>query len=148
MAHVMLRNDNFVILSRQRQVRVDGSRELPADTTARPSVKDTGQIDETRRPTDVCDIGDPCLIWSRQRQVRHQIRVGPQPVARVSRDYPGALELAEQGFLAHDPQHALVVDRPLLAMQLLGHAPIAIARELQHNPLDGVAQRSIALRLR
>jgi hypothetical protein len=56
------------------------------------------------------------------------------------------LQLAEQGFLAHDAQHPLVVDRPAVTLQLLGDAPIAVARKGQDDVLDRVSQRDIVCR--
>jgi hypothetical protein len=68
-------------------------------------------------------------------------------MTRVRRHNPTALELAEQGLGAHDAQHALVVDRPQLAVQLSRDPTIAVAGELQHNALDGITECNVALRL-
>jgi hypothetical protein len=56
--------------------------------------------------------------------------------------------VAEQRFLTHDLQHALVIDRPVLSLQFGRHAPIAVPWELKYNPLNGVTQCNVALGLR
>jgi hypothetical protein len=55
--------------------------------------------------------------------------------------------VAQPRFLAHNPQHALVVDIVMLAVHLGRHAPIAVASKRQHNALNRIAERNIALGL-
>src|SRR6185369_4260879 len=59
---------------------------------------------------------------------------------------PAPLQRAEEAFLAHHPQHSLVIDLPAVAVQLGGHPPVAIAGELFHDPFNGRPQRPVRLR--
>jgi hypothetical protein len=54
---------------------------------------------------------------------------------------------AQQVVLAHQAQHALVVDDQAVVAQLPGDVPVAatIAAIGQHQPLDGIAHRGIVL---
>jgi CBS domain-containing protein len=73
--------------------------------------------------------------------VRDVPRVNPRtPLDEVMRRF-SPLELAQQRLLAHDAQHALGVDHPAPAVQFVRHPPVAIARALQHDGLDRLAQR-------
>ena len=56
-----------------------------------------------------------------------------------------ALPQAQQVVLAHQPQHALVIDRPALPPQLRADPPIAIVAVRQRQTLDGIAQAGLLL---
>jgi hypothetical protein len=50
-------------------------------------------------------------------------------------------EMTQQRLLAHDPKHPFVVDFPFSPLQRMSHPPIAIARKIQDDLFDRVAQR-------
>ncbi len=103
---------------------------------------DAGQVDERRRQADRGQIGDPGLVEAAERGALEQVGIRAVAVGRVGRHDEAPLELAQQGLLAHHAQHPLVIDRspfPARSAQCMGHPPVAVAGEVQHDPLDGVA---------
>ena len=76
--------------------------------------------------------------------MRWRARFGhtPPAVARVRRRRPEQrLRQAQQVVLAHDPDHALVVDAPALASQQRADPAVAVVAVGQSQTLDDVAQR-------
>lgn len=102
-----------------------------------PGVQDAGQVDETGRQPDVGDVRLPDLIEPLNDQIGYQVRIAAQSMAGVGRHDKAPFELAQQGFLAHDAEHPLVVDDPASTLQLFGDAPIPIPGKGQHEVLDG-----------
>ena len=101
---------------------------------------DAGQIDERRRQADIRQIRDPRLVEPVERGALEQVGIGPIAVGRVGGEYEAPFELAQQGLLAHDAQHPLVIDwSPARPAQRMGHAPVAVARKVEHDAFDGVA---------
>src|SRR5215207_4197179 len=66
-------------------------------------------------------------------------------MSRVGGRHETALYLAQKRFLSHDPQDPLVVHHPSSPIELLGDPAIAITRELQNDPLNGVPQLDVPL---
>jgi hypothetical protein len=58
------------------------------------------------------------------------------------------LELAAQRLPTHNAPHARVVELIVLVLRRGRRAPIAIPGELQHDALNGVAERDVARRVR
>ena len=125
----------------QGQLRVDVARQLPAHAAARPNIEDRRQGDKGGRQPDGGEVGDPRLVQAVHRQLAQQVRVAGEAMPGVGRDDEAAFELAQQRFLAHDAQDALGIDAPALTAERMGDPPVAVPGEVEHDPLDGVAQR-------
>jgi hypothetical protein len=67
---------------------------------------------------------------------------------RIGGHQKPVFELTAQRFLAHHPQHPLVIDAPAVALQGMGYAAIAVAWKFQRDTFNGVAQVQVAFRQR
>ena len=121
--------------------------ECPADDLAAERIEHDRQIDEGFAEPDIGNVGDPDLVDHRSARdrgsgwARPRSRVGSSAVLAATN---GRLAQAQQIILAHQPEHALGVDDPVLrAAAGSCDPPVSVERMLEANALELVAQLAV-----
>src|SRR5215203_1495228 len=120
---------------------------MPANAPAGVGIQDRRQVAEGFGQPDVGDVGDPGLVEPVEICVLDEVRVDPERVSRVGGWHKTAPDLTQERLLAHHPQHSLVIDFEASSVKLDGNPTVAVARELQDDPLYGISQIEVLPRL-
>ena len=119
---------------RGRTKYVHRVRQPPRQNRAARPVDDRDEIEKAAADRDIGDVGRPHLVRPVDRQIAQQIREDLVARRRLRR-----VRLRSQrrdAHLAHQPLHALAVDRQPLGLQHRGHPPRAQERPRREQLVD------------